>query len=78
MLFQLGCLTYQFLVLFENKPDMYRRFSYINAVDMETWMTPVKTLDMSQVTSPIVQVDKALETKIETADADTATDVVQV
>ena len=41
-------------------------------------MTPVKTLDMSQVTSPIMQVDKALETKIETADADTATDVVQV
>ena len=52
--------------------------SYMAAVDMETWMTPVKTLDTSQLTSPVIQVDKALETKIETADADTETDVVQV
>lgn len=45
---------------------------------METWMTPVKTLDTSQLTSPVVQVDQGVETRVETSDAETATEKVQV
>ena len=45
---------------------------------METWMTPIKTMDTSQLTSPIFQIDKAIETKVEFCEAETETDKVQV
>ena len=41
-------------------------------------MTPVKTLNTSQLTSPVIQINKAIETKVESVEAETETDRIQV